>query len=75
MVVEGNFYVAETVIRRELKSKFGQALTKCPTESATYAKCIDARQVNRTMERGCCDEERKALRKCVDKHTKPQLPL
>jgi hypothetical protein len=75
MVAEGNFYVAETVIRRELKSKFGKGLTKCPAESEAYAKCIDARQVNRTMQRGCCESERKALRSCVDRHTKPQIPL
>lgn len=71
MVAEGNFYVAETVIRRELRSNFGKALIKCPTESEEYAKCVDARQVNRTMERDCCAAERKALKKCVDKQTKP----
>lgn len=70
MVAEGNFYVAEAVTRRQLKSKFGQAVLKCPQEGEAYAKCIDMRQVNRSMEHGCCDAERKALRKCVDKHCK-----
>lgn len=66
MVAEGNFYVSEVVMRRELRSNFAKAMTHCKEQSAAYAKCVDAAQVNRNLNRDVCAPERLELRKCVD---------
>mmetsp|Transcript_71504 Transcript_71504/g.83180 ORF Transcript_71504/g.83180 Transcript_71504/m.83180 type:complete len:81 (-) Transcript_71504:101-343(-) len=66
MVAEGNFYISEVTVRLPLRSKVAEAMKKCRAESEMYAKCVDAGQVNRTLLRDCCLEERIALRKCTD---------
>ncbi|KAL7700630.1 hypothetical protein N2W54_005344 [Lotmaria passim] len=66
--MEGNFYVSDVVIDRELKSKYGRAYVKCPNEAKRYGQCIEAGQINRNLQRNSCIEERLALRACVSKH-------
>ncbi|KPI83147.1 hypothetical protein ABL78_7825 [Leptomonas seymouri] len=66
--MEGNFYISDVVIDRELKSKYGKAYIKCPKEAKRYGECIEAGQINRNLQRGSCLEERRALRACVSAH-------
>ncbi|KAK7198914.1 hypothetical protein NESM_000858200 [Novymonas esmeraldas] len=66
--MEGNFYVSDVVVNRELKSKYGRAYLQCPNESRQYGQCIEAGQINRSLQRGSCAEERRALRACVSRH-------
>ncbi|KAG5506577.1 hypothetical protein JIQ42_06829 [Leishmania sp. Namibia] len=66
--MEGNFYVSDVVIDRELKSKYGMAYIKCPNEAKRYGQCVEAGQINRTLQRDSCAKERQALRACVSKH-------
>jgi NADH dehydrogenase [ubiquinone] 1 alpha subcomplex assembly factor 8 len=66
--MEGNFYISDVVIDRELKSKFGKAYIKCPNEAKRYGECIEAGQINRSLQRNSCLEERRALRACASKH-------
>lgn len=66
--MEGNFYVADVVIDRELKSKYGIAYLQCPNEAKRYGQCVEAGQINRNLQRNSCLEERRALRACVTKH-------
>ncbi|GET86288.1 hypothetical protein LtaPh_0903800 [Leishmania tarentolae] len=66
--MEGNFYVSDVVIDRELTSKYGMAYRKCPNESKRYGQCVEAGQINRNLQRDSCAAERHALRACVAKH-------
>lgn len=66
--MEGNFYISDVVIDRELKSKYGKAYIQCPNEAKRYGQCVEAGQINRNLQRNSCVEERKALRACVSKH-------
>ncbi|KAG5510542.1 hypothetical protein JKF63_06839 [Porcisia hertigi] len=66
--MEGNFYVSDIVIDRELKSKYGIAYRKCPMESKNYGQCVEACQINRNLQRNSCAKERHALRACISKH-------
>ncbi|KAG5485473.1 hypothetical protein LSCM1_07557 [Leishmania martiniquensis] len=66
--MEGNFYVSDVVIDRELKSKYGMAYAKCPNETKRYGQCVEAGQINRNLQRDSCAKERHALRACVSRH-------
>lgn len=68
--MEGNFYISDVVIDRELESKYGQAYQQCRTESRAYGSCIEAGQINRNLSRDYCRELRIALRTCVDGNLK-----
>ncbi|KPA77520.1 hypothetical protein ABB37_06903 [Leptomonas pyrrhocoris] len=66
--MEGNFYVSDVVVDRELKSKYGKAYLKCPQEAKRYGECIEAGQINRNLQRNSCVEERHTLHACVSKY-------
>lgn len=70
--MEGNFYISDVVIDREMKSKYGKAYLKCPNESKRYGVCIEGGQINRSLQRNTCAEERHALRTCVSKHLREE---
>lgn len=64
--MEGNFYISEIAVRRELKSKFGKSVLQCPDEMKEYAKCVETAHVNKNLSKGVCAKERAALMKCTD---------
>jgi hypothetical protein len=64
--MEGNFYVSETSIDRELKSKLGHAYMKCPQEAKEYGKCVEGFQINKDLRKDVCAQQRNELRRCVD---------
>lgn len=68
--MEGNFYISDTVVDRELRSKYGRAYEKCGPEAKAYGTCVESGHINHDLERNSCVEERRALRQCVDKHLK-----
>lgn len=68
--MEGNFYISEIAVRRELKSNFGKSCLQCPKEMEHYAKCIEAAHINKNLAKGVCGKERKALMECTNGHWK-----
>ncbi|KAH9586374.1 hypothetical protein LSM04_008443 [Trypanosoma melophagium] len=68
--MEGNFYISDTVIQRELQSRYGRCFTQCREEVNAYGRCVEAGQINRNLTQGLCSNERRALRACVEAHGK-----
>ena len=64
--MEGNFYVSETAITRELASRLGHAFTKCAAEAKDYGKCVEGFQINKELKKDACQQQRLALRACAD---------
>ena len=79
--MEGNFYIAERLVRRKNKSRLDEVIRSCNAESLAYGRCIEVHQVNKTVKIAACLAERDVLDQCLDKelssvkHTRSKVPL